>query len=173
MTDDPTTGAWRVDPERSRVGFEVRHLGLATVEGRFREFEGTLELGGDGRPAAASGFAAVASVDTGDDGRNAFLTSPDFFDAAAFPRIEFTARDVRAAGGEIEVGGELTMHGVTRPLTLTGTLEADGDRAALELTGRLDRTEYGLRFAQAMGTSNALVSNTVTLRLSLSATRSG
>jgi polyisoprenoid-binding protein YceI len=165
-----TTGRWSVDPERSTVAFEVKHLGLATVKGSFREFEGTLDLA-EGR---ASGFAAVASVDSGDEGRNGFLTSAEFFDAAAFPRIAFEADEAgRRDDGSLEVTGRLTMHGVTRPLTLTGTIVADGDRAALELSGRLDRTEFGLRFAQAMGTSNALVSDTVQLRLSLSATRRG
>lgn len=170
MTGTPTTGRWRVEPARSTVAFDVKHLGFATATGRFEELDGVLELA----EGTASGSVAVASVDTGDEGRDAFLTSSDFFDAETFPRISYRASEVHTgAGGELEVRGEMTMHGVTRPLTLRGALAWDADRAALELSGELDRTEFGLRFPQAAGASDKLVSDTVRLRLSLSATRSG
>ena len=171
------TGTWAVDPAHSHVGFEVKHLGIATVRGSFGRFRGTLEIGEDG---TSKGYGAVeaASVDTGEEKRDAHLRSPDFFDAEQYPEITFESSEIRRTGEEtFEITGELTLHGVSRELTLqaeiTGT-EQDpwgNERVGLELTGELDRNDHGITFNQALGSGNVLVSDRVKLRIDVSAVK--
>ena len=107
------TGTWKVDPVHSSVEFHVKHLGIATVKGQFKEFEGTLEVGPDG--ARASGTVQVASVDTREPQRDAHLRSADFFDADTNPQISFSSTAIRQLDEEsFEIEGELSIHGVTR-----------------------------------------------------------
>ena len=127
------TGTWSVDPERSRIGFRVKQMGLGAVRGAFRAFEGTLEVGHDG--ARAHGSVSVASLDTQNVRRDAHLRSPAFLDAERHLRMTFASRSIRPlGGGRFEIAGDLTLHGVTRPLTLTAELqkgeEPDGGRAS-------------------------------------------
>ena len=171
------TGTWAVDPAHSRVEFQVKHLGIATVRGHFAKFAGTLELGEDGA-AKAYGTVDVASVNTNDEGRDAHLRSPDFFDAEQHPEITFESKAITRTGDEtFEIAGDLTLRGVTRELTLqaevTGT-EQDpwgNERLGLEATGELDRADYGITFNQALGSGNVLVSDKVKLHLDISAVK--
>lgn len=171
------TGTWAVDPAHSRVEFQVKHLGIATVRGHFAKFAGTLELADD-RAAKAYGTVEVASVNTNDEGRDAHLRSPDFFDAEHYPEITFESSAITRTGDEtFEIAGDLTLHGVTRELTLqaelTGT-EQDpwgNERLGLEASGELDRAEYGITFNQALGSGNVLVSDKVKLHLDISAVK--
>lgn len=180
-TASPTrvpTGTWTVDPSHSRVEFQVKHLGISTVRGHFAKFGGTLEIGEDLASAKASGTVETASVNTSDEGRDTHLRSPDFFDAEQYPEVAFSSRAIHPTGDEtFEITGELTLHGVTRELTLqaeiTGT-EQDpygNDRVALEVTGALDRGDYGISFNQALGSGNVLVSEKVKLHLDVSAVK--
>ena len=172
------TGRWSVDPSHSSVEFRVKHLGIATVRGHFAKFAGTLEIGDDLASAKAYGVVEAASVDTNDESRDAHLRSPDFFDVDRYPEIGFRSKAITPTGEDtFEITGELTMHGVTRELTLqaeiTGT-EQDpygNDRVALEVTGELDRAEYGMSFNQVLGSGNVLVSDKVKLNLDISAVK--
>ena len=166
------TGTWSVDPARSRVEFRAKHLGISAVRGAFAEFAGTLELGDDLAAARAYGAASVASLGTGNKRRDADLRSPTFFDAERFPEITFTSRRFRRLGaGKFEIAGDLTLHGVTRPIALTASLREagqdarDSGRLALEATGRLSRRDYG------MTSWKVLVTDTVALRFDISAVK--
>ena len=86
------TGTWNVDPSHSRIGFRVKHLGISTVRGQFDDYEGRLVIDDDGN-ISATGTVQVASIDAADDGRDAHLKSPDFFDVENNPEIT-RARDV-------------------------------------------------------------------------------
>ena len=172
----PLTGTWAVDPTHSSVEFSVKHLGIATVKGVFREFQGALEIGESG--IVASGSVAVASVDTNEPKRDEHLRSPDFFDAERFPQLTFTSTDVRPAGDEqFALEGELTLHGVTQPITLTAEIQGidvdpwGNERVGLEITGQLSRGDYGMTFNQALGSGNMLVSDRVKLSLDVSAVK--
>ncbi|MGH2861105.1 MAG: YceI family protein, partial [Solirubrobacteraceae bacterium] len=83
------SGTYNVDPAHSNVGFAVRHMGIATVRGQFKKFNGTVEAADD--KLTLAGTVEVASVDTGDQNRDGHLQSPDFFDAAQFPQISFSS----------------------------------------------------------------------------------
>lgn len=166
-------GAWKIDPSGSRVGFAVRHLGVATVRGAFTDLDGSVVV--RDRPAAttASGSVAVASVDTGDGNRDDALRSA-FFDVQAHPRITFASTRVEADDGGLRIIGDLTMQGVTRELVLqvqAGEPQAgDGTpRLWLRATGTLSRRDFSMRFRRAMAAGNKLVDDTVTLELDVSA----
>jgi polyisoprenoid-binding protein YceI len=168
------TGTYAVDPSHSRVGFAVKHLGIATVRGGFGTFEGSLALTDDG--AVATGSVTAASVDTNEPDRDAHLRSPDFFDVERFPEIGFRSTAIRPVDDEtFEIAGELTLHGVTRSIALDAEIQGTevdpwgNERVGLEITGQLNRADFGMKFNQALGSGNMLVSDKVKLNLDVSA----
>ena len=172
------TGTWAIDPAHSSVGFQVKHMGIATVRGTFGEFEGILEIGEDLSSAVARGTVKTISVDTNEPQRDEHLRSADFFDAAAHPELSFRSTAITPVDEDtFEITGELTMRGVTREITLqakiTGT-DVDpwgNERVGLEARGQLSRGDYGMTFNQALGSGNVLVSDKVKLALDISAVK--
>ena len=169
-------GTYNVDSAHSSVGFEVRHMGIATVRGAFRKFEGTLDATGDA--PVLSGTVEVASVDTGDPQRDGHLASPDFFDAEKYPQITFTSTAGSSLdAGQVRLNGEITIRGITKPIELTGVIAEGGtdpwgnERIGLELSGAIDRREFELKWNQTLPNGNLLVSNEVKLLVSVSAVK--
>jgi len=169
------TGTYNIDPTHSNVGFEVRHMGIATVRGAFRKFAGTVDATG---PLKLSGSVEVSSVDTGDENRDGHLQSPDFFDAAQFPEISFTSTAIQTTGdGELKLAGDITIHGITKPIELTGEIGEGGEdpwgnqRIGFEVTGKVDRRDFDLKFNQTLPNGNLLVANNVKLVISVSAVK--
>ncbi len=178
VTTPVPTGTWDVDPSHSRVEFQVKHLGIATVRGHFAEFEGSLEVGEDLGAATARGVVKVDSVNTNDAKRDDHLRSADFFDVEQNEHITFEAKDIVPTDEDtFEITGDLTLHGVTREIALkaevTGTEEDPwgNERVGLEVTGQLNRGDYGMTFNQALGSGNMLVSDRVKLVLDISAVK--
>jgi polyisoprenoid-binding protein YceI len=171
------SAVYNVDPSHSSVGFEVKHMGIATVRGRFGAFEGTIDATGDA--PVLEGSVDVATVDTGDANRDGHLKGPEFFDAEQQPKISFhsTATDVDA-GGAITLRGEITLKGITKPIELTGEVAENGEdpwgneRIGLELTTTIDRREFDLKWNQTLPNGNLLVANEVKLLVSVSAVKS-
>jgi polyisoprenoid-binding protein YceI len=141
-------GTWNADQVHSTVGFEVGYSGVSTFRGSFRDFDATL----DG--SSLSGSAKVASVDVKDEQLNGHLQSPDFFDAQRFPEISFKATELRRSEDDrVRAKGELTIKGVTHPITLEGTVSAapttdpfGREKVGLTLRSEIDRTEYGINW---------------------------
>jgi polyisoprenoid-binding protein YceI len=141
-------GTWAADPVHSTVSFEVSYAGVNTFRGSFSDF--TASLAGD----SLEGTAKVASVDVKDEQLNGHLQSPDFFDAERYPEIAFKATELtRAADGTVSARGELTLKGVTQPITLAGTVSPapsvdpfGRERLGLRLESTVDRTAYGLNW---------------------------
>ncbi|HEX3518030.1 MAG TPA: YceI family protein [Solirubrobacteraceae bacterium] len=170
------TGTWNVDPVHSSVEFQVKHLGIATVKGQFKEFEGTLEVTPEG--ATASGSAEVASVDTREPQRDAHLRSADFFDAETNPKITFTSTAINPVDEDtFEIHGDFTIHGVTRPLTLKATLEGTetdhqgNPRVGLSASAQINRSDYDMKFNMALGSGNVVVGDKVKILLDVSAVK--
>jgi polyisoprenoid-binding protein YceI len=166
------TGVWRADPARSRVEFAIKHLGVATARGAFRQFEGTLDLD-EGR---AYGTVDTASVDTNIDRRDEHLRSPDFFEVQEHPEMRFESSQIRPlAEDTFEIEGDLTIRGVTNPIVLRVELHGSeagpfGDeRIAFEVTGELDRSDWGM--TNPVVASVMLVADRVKLRLDIEAVR--
>lgn len=171
------TGTWNVDPSHSSVEFQVKHMAIATVKGQFNEFQGSLVVAEDGT-TTASGTVQAASVDTREEQRDAHLKSADFFDVESNPQITFASTAIEPVDEEtFKITGDLTIHGVTKPITLTAEVDgADVDpwgnqRVGLTVKGALSRGDYDMTFNQALGSGNMLVGDKVKLELSISAVK--
>ena len=169
-------GTWEVDPAHSSIEFSVKHMGIANVRGKFTDFEGTVEVGEDALSAKARGTVKVASIDTGDETRDAHLRSADFFDADNFPEIAFESTRVEPIDDDsTRVFGNLTMHGVTREIKLelilqgTDTDPWGNERAGAEVVSCLLRKDFDMQFNQALGSGNMLVGDKVKIAIDLSA----
>jgi polyisoprenoid-binding protein YceI len=171
------TGTWQVDPVHSSVEFQVKHLGIATVKGQFKEFEGTVEVGPDG--AVAYGTVKTASVDTREPQRDDHLRSADFFEVEKYPEIGFRSTAIRATGeDEFEIDADLSIHGVTRPVTLQATLEGyepedhqGNTRVGLSASAQINRSDFEMRFNAALGSGNMVVSDKVKIVVDVSAVK--
>jgi polyisoprenoid-binding protein YceI len=146
------TSSWNLDPTHSQVGFSVRHLVISNVRGEFRTYQGKVALD-DADPARSSVEATVDvnSIDTKVADRDAHLKGPDFLDAAKYPTIAFRSTQVARAGKDVlKVTGDLTLHGVTRPVVLdvTTTPEVKGmygeTRRGFAATTKISRKDFGL-----------------------------
>jgi polyisoprenoid-binding protein YceI len=176
LTQIPSA-VYNVDPSHSSVGFEVKHMGIATVRGRFGAFEGTIDATGDA--PVLQGTVEVGTIDTGDANRDGHLKGPEFFDADQQPKITFhSAATEVGSGGEITLTGEITIKGITKPIELTGEVAENGEdpwgneRIGLELTSAIDRREFDLKWNQTLPNGNLLVANDVKLLVSVSAVKS-
>jgi polyisoprenoid-binding protein YceI len=144
--------AWKVDPSHSQVGFAVKHLVISTVRGEFSKYQGTVAL--DEKDLTRSSVEAtidVSSVDTRVADRDAHLKSPDFFDVAKYPAMTFKSTKIAKAGKDkLAVTGDLTLHGVTKPVVLdvTTSPEVKGmygeTRRGFAATTKISRKDFGL-----------------------------
>jgi len=172
------TGTWNVDTTHSRVGFAVKHLGIATVRGTFKEFEGTLEISDDLANAKAYGKVKTASVDTNEAARDEHLRNSDFFDVEKYPEITFESTKIEALDEDsLKIIGNLTINGTTNEVELlaeVGGTEVDpwgNDRVGLEAVGKISRSDFGMKFNMALGSGNLAVGDKVTLNLDISAVK--
>jgi polyisoprenoid-binding protein YceI len=172
-------GRWTVDPRHSVVEFAVKHLMIATIKGRFRDFEGALEVQATTGAVRGHGVVKVESIDTAEPKRDAHLLSSDFFDVEQFPEIRFTVRGVEPIeGGRHRVHGEVRVRGVRQELTLDAVVSGPArdpwgdERLALELTGVLNRKDFGLRWNQVVD-AGPVAGDEVRLAISLSLVRQG
>jgi polyisoprenoid-binding protein YceI len=160
-------GTFQADPVQTSLGFEVRYMGIAFFKGAVEDFTASLA---DRRLA---GSARIASLEVKDENLYAHLLAPEFFDGAQFPEVTF-AGELAAVGDAVEVDGEITIKGVTRPTVLRGTLTGPltdpygNERYGLELTTTIDRTEFGLLWNADMPDGTKALANEVTLRAELS-----
>ena len=169
-------GTYALDAAHSSLGFSIRHLGVTNVNGSFPAFTGTVTVPGGGLDGMSATVSAdVASISTGNGDRDGHLQSPDFFDAAQYPEITFQTTSVTSTGGSsFTMAGDLTMHGVTKPVTLEGeyigaATMGETQKIGFEAEGEIDRKEWGLTWAQTNEVGEALVGDTVTLRINAQA----
>jgi polyisoprenoid-binding protein YceI len=172
------TGIWRVDPAHSSVQFAVKHMGIATVRGKFTRFEGTLDVGEELSSSKAYGKVDVSSIDTDEPDRDAHLRSADFFDVEHYPEITYeSTRVVPLDRDSSTVYGNLTMHGVTKEVRLEVAVEGTdtdpwgNERVGLAASGTLKRSDFDMKFNQALGSGNMLVGDKVTISLDISAVK--
>ncbi len=151
------TGVWKVDKARTRVGFAVKQLGISTVRGEFREFDGGLEIGEDLADARAYGRVAATSLDTNLARRDAHLRSKDFLSADRHPELTFRSRAIEPVDEDtFRVIGDLSINGVTDEVELTAELGGietgpEGDEwLGLEVTGQVSRKAFAMTFAKAV-----------------------
>jgi polyisoprenoid-binding protein YceI len=164
------TGTWQLDPVHSSIGFEVEYM-VGAFRGQFRDVDATLASSETG--IALTGKARVASVDVKDEALAAHLQSPEFFDAERHPELRFESTRIERSGDGVDVRGEITIKGVTRPLELTGTIvdpitDAYGrERIGLEASGVVDRTQFGLEWNLPLPSGQPALANDVRLTAEL------
>lgn len=147
-------GRWTLDPTHSSVVFSIRHLGLSKVWGRFERFDATLDVGATPADASVEATIEMASVNTGNQDRDTHLRSTDFFDTERHPTMAFRSLRLTGQDTEWELDGELTINGITRPITLDVEFSGlspfpppDGLlHAGFSASGELRRSEFGIEF---------------------------
>lgn len=173
------TEHWNFDTSHSSINFWVRHLMVAKVHGRFHEWTGTLELD-DADPTKSRIEVSIdaQSIDTREEKRDEHLRSPDFLDVANNPKITFKSTSIERKGkSDLLVTGDLTIRGVTRPITLD--VEAagrakdpwGGERTGFSATASLDRKDFGLQWNVALEAGGVLVGDKVNITIEVEAIR--
>jgi polyisoprenoid-binding protein YceI len=181
MTDltELTPGTWNVDPSHSTVGFVARHLMITKVRGRFTDFSGVVEIAPDPLQSTVQATVDLASITTGDDGRDAHLRSADFFDTdgGGSPTMTFTSTGLKVDDGEYVLFGDLTVRDITRQVEFA--LEFEGvntdpwgnTKAAFSAETEINRKDFGLEWNVALETGGVLVSDKVKVQLDIQAVR--
>jgi len=164
---------YNIDVAHSRIGFAVKHMVISTVRGKFNEVTSTVNVNEE-QPEAAQINVEInaATVDTGVEFRDNDLRSNNFFDVEQYPTISFKSTQIEPLGGsEYRITGDLTMHGVTKPVAVTGVVEGPtkdpwgNDRVGVELVGRLSRKDWGLTYNAALETGGMVVGDEVRLEI--------
>jgi polyisoprenoid-binding protein YceI len=174
-TDAGALTTWSIDAAHSHVEFAVKHLMISTVKGRFAVVRGTVRTD-DADPAR--GLAEIEidvdSIDTREPQRDAHLRSADFFDVEKHPKILFrSTRVADVSGNRFKLVGDLTIHGVTREVTLDVTSEGrgkdpwGGERAGFSATTRIKRSDFGLTWNQALETGGFVVGDEIKIALEI------
>ncbi len=173
----PTPGTWTIDPGHAEVGFVGRHFMLTKVRGRFTGVHGAIAVAEDPKQSQVEVTIDMASVNSGDKARDDHLRSADFFDAGAYPTATYRSSQVLWAGSRSTVDGELTIKGVTRPVTL----EVDylghvrdpwgGDRAVFSAWGTVNREDWGLTWNMALEAGGVVVSKEIRLEIEVETVR--
>ncbi|MEX1140653.1 MAG: YceI family protein [Bacteroidota bacterium] len=164
---------WKIDAAHSEVTFKVKHMVVSTVSGRFDTFNAAVESEREDFSDAKISFEAdVATIDTKNEQRDGHLKSPDFFDAQKHPKITFISSSVKKLSGhELQVGGNLTLRGVTKPVALdviyNGTVDGFGGArvAGFEIRTKLNRFDFGLQWNALTEAGGVVVSNEVRIEI--------
>lgn len=170
-------GIYQIDASHSELGFTVRHTGIAKVRGRFTGVEGTFTVAEPFSDSRVDVTIDAASVSTGNEQRDAHLTSPDFWDAATRPTWNFVSTGVQGEGEEFTLLGDLTINGVTRPVELAVEYNgaANGPdgvlRTGFSATGEISRKDFGLTWNVALEGGGLLVGDNVKLGLEIEAVK--
>lgn len=150
------SATYTIDPTHSKVGFEIPHLVISSVEGRFNKYEGSITLDNAFEKSSFKASVDIASIDTGEPKRDDHLKSPDFFDAAKFPKMTFASTEVKGKPDSFKLTGDLTIHGVTKKVTFDSKFLGqvkDGygnDKVAFQGKTKINRKDFGLTWSQAV-----------------------
>ena len=165
-------GKYTIDPMHSKVGFEVTHLMISTVEGRFKDFSGNFAIDEKFDKSKLEAEANVASIDTGVEKRDGHLKSPDFFDASKYPKMTFKSSSISGTPESFKMVGDLTIKGKTKKVTFdtkyTGSaVDGYGNlKAAFAGSTKISRKEFGLTWNQAVE-AGPIVGDEITIELKI------
>ena len=149
-------GNYEVDPMHSKVGFEISHLVISTVEGSFSDFSGTVNFNKDFSKSQVTAKVNVGSIATGVVKRDNHLKDDDFFAAKKFPEMTFTSSQITGTPEKFTMKGELTIHGVKKPITFEGKYlgavkdQFGNEKVAFNATGKLNRKDFGLTWSKVV-----------------------
>lgn len=169
-------GIYDVDAAHSKVGFEIPHLMISTVEGKFNKFEGKVDLNEKFEKSKVSLSAEIASIDTGVAKRDDHLRSADFFDAAKYPTMKFVSTEVKGSPESFKLTGNLTIHGVTKKVTFDSKYNGSANdpygnqKVGFAAKTKISRKEFGLKWNTVVE-AGPVVGDEVTLDLNIQAGR--
>ncbi|RYZ89785.1 MAG: YceI family protein [Proteobacteria bacterium] len=169
-------GSYAVDPSHSKVGFGVKHLGILNVEGRFKQFEGTINLDPVFEKTTFKAKVDVSSIDTGEKKRDEHLLSPDFFNAPKDKVMSFESTEIKGTPESFKIMGNLTIRGITKTVVLDSKFlgqAKDGYgnlKSAIEAKTVISRKDFDLKWNQ-VAEGVQIVGDDVTIDLSIQAAK--
>jgi polyisoprenoid-binding protein YceI len=166
---------WQIDPAHSEADFTIKHMGISNVHGRFGNVSGSLALDEkDITKSTVNSTVDITTVDTGVAQRDTHLKSPDFFDATKYPQMTFVSKSLSDANGQLQLSGDLTIHGVTRPvmLALEGPSKEQLDpygktRRAFSATTTIHRQDFGLTWNGNLKSGDTVLGDDVKVELDI------
>jgi polyisoprenoid-binding protein YceI len=165
---------WNVDPEHSTIEFRVAHMVVSKTAGRFMDYNGFVEMDTEaGTFKAIEATIKTASVNTNHEKRDAHLRNPDFFDVEKFPTMTYKMKSYKKTAGGYSAVGDLTLHGVTKEIVLTGNFNGVTNdpvgktRAGFNAEGKLSRKDFGMVWSKALDSGGLVVGNDVYLHLDI------
>jgi polyisoprenoid-binding protein YceI len=173
----PVPGTYAIDASHSAVEFVVRHLGLSKVRGGFNAFDGVIEIADRPEESMVTVDVALASLDTREPNRDEHLRASDFFDVPNHPTMSFRSTRVTGSGTDWTVDGDLTLRGVSKPVSLVVTFEGagrdpwGGHRIAFSASGEIVRDRWGMNWNQVLETGGLVIGKKVKLELEIEAVR--
>jgi len=168
-------GTWDIDPTHSTVTFAVKHLMISKVRGTFDGFSGTIVTSEIAAENQVNASIDMATINTNQADRDGHLRTNDFFNVEEFPTADFTSTAVTIDGDDMTVDGELTLRGVTKPVTLKGefggiaTSPYGQTMAAASVSTVINRTDFGVNYNAALETGGVLLGENITLTLEIEA----
>ncbi|WP_077488486.1 YceI family protein [Sinomonas mesophila] len=164
-------GTWEIDPVHTEIGFSVRHLMLSKVRGRFTRFTGSYTTARNPLNSSATVTVEMTSIDTNNPTRDDDLRSENYFDVDRYPQMTYQSTGVRIEDGQVILDGELTVHGVTRPVPLSVEVNGFGkdpygnQRSGFTATGSISRADFGMTFNVPLEGGGVLVGDEIDLQL--------
>ncbi|NDU74952.1 polyisoprenoid-binding protein [Actinomadura sp. DSM 109109] len=171
-----TAGTWNIDPAHSEVTFVIRHL-MSKVRGTFTDFTGAVQIAEELSESTATAQIQVGSIDTRNADRDAHVRTADVLDVENHPTMTFATKGVREQDGEYLLDGDLTIKGVTRPVTLTVEFNGVGEdpwggtRAGFSAATTINRKDWGIEFNVPLKGDKALLGDKVDIGLEIQAVR--
>jgi polyisoprenoid-binding protein YceI len=175
---DLTPGTWTADTAHSHVGFTVRHMVVSKVRGSFDKFDAKLTIADDPLQSTVEATIDLASINTGDEGRDGHVKGGDFFDIEQFPTMEFKSTGIRPNGSDYFLDGDLTIKGITKPVTLELEFNGvtkdpwGGTRAGFSAEGEVNRGDYGISYNAVLETGGVLIGEKLKVAIEIEAVKS-
>jgi polyisoprenoid-binding protein YceI len=174
LAKDIPAGTFAIDTAHSKIGFEIPHLVISTVEGQFSKFDGSITIDKKLEKSKANLNVEVASINTDNKDRDDHLRSPDFFDAAKNPKLTFVVKKISGTPEDLKLTGDLTIKGKTKSVTLNGKYLGEvndpfgNHKIAFTAEGKINRQEFGLAWSKAVE-AGPVVGDEVTLKIKIEA----
>jgi polyisoprenoid-binding protein YceI len=176
MANNPAPGTYELDPTHTLIEAVARHMVVTKVRGRFKDFSGRIEVGETPETSSVEVEIDAASIDTGVEQRDQHLRSGDFLDTHNHPKITFKSTKVeRVSDTELKVTGDLSIRGITKPITLDAAFEGSGVNPwgapvlSFSASGDFAREDWGITWNQALETGGVLVSKVFALNIEVEA----